>query len=92
MEENPYNNALTSSIKSSQRNGGCYSSKGWTNTMSIILDEILDNKGPHTFGHVMYLDYLCEKNMPIPAGHRWLWVKTLLYSLALGATTYCIFL
>uniref|UniRef100_A0A0E9VUF2 Uncharacterized protein n=1 Tax=Anguilla anguilla TaxID=7936 RepID=A0A0E9VUF2_ANGAN len=30
--------------KASQKNGGCYSSKGWTNSilMPIILEEMLD--------------------------------------------------
>uniref|UniRef100_A0A0E9XF18 Uncharacterized protein n=1 Tax=Anguilla anguilla TaxID=7936 RepID=A0A0E9XF18_ANGAN len=49
MEANPGSNALTSSMKPSQKSGGCYSSKGWNNSilMPIILDKMLDVRCPN---------------------------------------------
>uniref|UniRef100_A0A0E9VG89 Uncharacterized protein n=1 Tax=Anguilla anguilla TaxID=7936 RepID=A0A0E9VG89_ANGAN len=43
----------TSTIKPSQKSGGCYSRKRWTN--SILMPIILDVRCPHTFDHIVYL-------------------------------------
>jgi hypothetical protein len=55
MKASPRRNVPTYSGKPSQKSGGCYRSKGGTNSilMSMIL-EVDVRWCSHTFGHVVY--------------------------------------
>ena len=57
LNQSPRRNVPTSSGKPSQNSGGCYSSKGGTNSIHINAHdfEMRCSTSPHTFGHVVYL-------------------------------------
>uniref|UniRef100_A0A0E9WXD3 Uncharacterized protein n=1 Tax=Anguilla anguilla TaxID=7936 RepID=A0A0E9WXD3_ANGAN len=68
----------TSSKKPFLKREGCYSCKGWTNSilMPIILDEMLNVGCPYSSGHVVYLSVgqghvkLNESTSPFRWGFR----------------------